>query len=264
MTKSIGPAGKWRLAMSGVCLTLAFAATEASARTLAEVKALGVISVCLNPDALPYSSNKPDTPGFQLELAREIAKGLGLALNVDWIFPRRRANVVNCDMLLDSVNNAKIQEGRVLLSRPYQTSGVALGLSKGATPITDYHQLQPGQKVGVMVSSVASVVLGKAGKSISPYSFQADMVEDLAKGELYAAAVSSATMSYYVREHPDLGLEVAYAFDGEPDLHWEVSVGLRKSDQTLVDAVNGVLDKLIADGTLTAIYQRYGVEHRVP
>ena len=41
-------------------------------------------------------------------------------------------------------------------------------------------------------------------------------------------------------------------------------MGLRKSDQALVDAVNGVLDKLIADGTLTAIYQRYGVEHRVP
>ena len=71
-------------------------------------------------------------------------------------------------------------------------------------------------------------------------------------------------MSYYIRQHPDSGLRLAYAFDGEPGLRWEVSVGLRKSDQALVDAVNGVLDKLIADGTLTAIYQRYGVEHRVP
>jgi polar amino acid transport system substrate-binding protein len=248
----------------GACLALALAATAASARTLAEVKALGAISVCLNPDALPYSSDKPDTPGFQLELAREIAKGLGLTLNVDWILPRRRANIVNCDMLLDSVANPQIQQGRVLLSRPYQTSGVALGLSRGAAPITDYHQLQPGQKVGVMVGSVASVVLGKAGKSISPYSFQNDIVEDLARGELYAAAVSSASMSYYLRQHPDSGMTLAYAFDGEPDLHWAVSVGLRKSDQALVEAVNEVLDKLIADGTLTAIYQRYGVEHRVP
>jgi ABC-type amino acid transport substrate-binding protein len=71
-------------------------------------------------------------------------------------------------------------------------------------------------------------------------------------------------MSYYIGQHPESGLKLAYAFDGEPDLHWEVSVGLRKSDHALVDAVNGVLDKLIADGTLTAIYQRYGVEHRVP
>ena len=71
-------------------------------------------------------------------------------------------------------------------------------------------------------------------------------------------------MSYYIRQHPDSGLRLAYAFDGEPGLDWEVSVGLRKSDQALVDAVNSVLDQLIADGTLTAIYQRYGVEHRVP
>ena len=52
--------------------------------------------------------------------------------------------------------------------------------------------------------------------------------------------------------------------DGEPDLHWQVSVGLRKSDQAMVDAVNGVLDQLIAEGKLTAVYQTYGVEHRVP
>jgi ABC-type amino acid transport substrate-binding protein len=71
-------------------------------------------------------------------------------------------------------------------------------------------------------------------------------------------------MSYYIQQHPDSGLRLAYAFDSEPDLRWQVAVGLRKSDQALVDAVNAILDRLIADGTLTRIYQRYGVEHRVP
>jgi polar amino acid transport system substrate-binding protein len=251
-------------ALCGLFTVLALIGMPAHARTLAEVKALGAISVCVNPDALPYSSNKPETPGFQLELAREIAGGLGLSLSVEWILPRRRANVVNCDMLLDSVNNPAMHEGRLLLSRPYQISGVALGLSRGAAPIGDYRELLPGQKVGVMVSSVASVVLGKAGKTTSPYAFQADLIADLEKGDLYAIAVSAASMSYYIRQHPDSGLQLAYAFDSEPDLRWEVSVGLRKSDRALVDAVNGVLDRVIADGTLTAIYQRYGVEHRVP
>jgi len=263
MSPSIHAALGRLLLICSACAVLA-AAAPLHARTLAEVKALGAISVCLNPDALPHSSDKPQTPGFQLELAREIANGLGVALNVEWILPRRRANVVNCDMLIDSVNNPEIQEGRLLLSRPYQTSGVALGLSKGAAPVSNYNELQPGQKVGVMVSSVASVVLGKAGKTTSPYAFQTEMIEDLEKGELYAIAVSSATMSYYIRQHPDSGLTLAYAFDGEPGLSWEVSVGLRKSDRALVDAVNAVLDRIIADGTLTAIYRRYGVQHRVP
>jgi ABC-type amino acid transport substrate-binding protein len=39
---------------------------------------------------------------------------------------------------------------------------------------------------------------------------------------------------------------------------------LRKSDQALVNAVNEVLDRMLADGSLTRIYARYGVEHRPP
>ncbi len=252
------------LAICGTCSALTLVGGAAQARTLSEVTSLGAISVCLNPNALPFSSNKPETPGFQLELAREIASGLDLSLNVDWILPRRRAKVVNCDMLVGSVNDPKMSEGRLFLSHPYQTSGVALGMSRNAAPISDYRELQPGQKVGVRVNSVASVVLGRAGKTISPRAFQADLIEELENGQLYAIAVSSASMSYYILQHPESGLTLANAFDNEPDLHWEMSVGLRKSDQALVDAVNIIVDRLLTDGTISRIYQRYGVEHRIP
>ena len=239
-------------------------ADEAAARTLAEVKSLGAISMCANRDALPYASNKPETPGFQIEIGRAIADGLGVPLNIEWILPRRRANVVNCDMMLDSINDTKVHEGRLLLSRPYQKSGLALGLGRDAEAISDFKELKKDQKIGAMVSSVANMVLLKAGKTTSPYAFQSDLVEDLAKGELYGAAVSMATMSYYILQHPASGLRLVNAFDSEPQLTWEVSVGLRKSDQALLDAVNEVLDRMLADGSLTRIYAKYGVEHRRP
>lgn len=252
-------------AIACVCAALLLPLTEdASARTLAEVKSLGAISMCANRDALPYASNNPDTPGFQIEIGRAIAEGLGVPLNIEWILPRRRANVVNCDMLLDNINDPEVNEGRMRLSRPYQKSGLALGLRQDAEEISDFRQLKKGQKVGVMVSSYAAMVLNKAGKTTSPYAFQSDMVEDLQKGELYGAAVSVATISYYMQQHPDSGLRLVNAFDGEPQLTWEVAVGLRKSDAALVGAVNEILDKLIADGTLTRIYAKYGIAHRVP
>ena len=252
-------------AMACACAALLLPAAEhASARTLAEVKSLGAISMCANRDALPYASNKPETPGFQIEIGHAIAESLGVALNIEWIFPRRRANVVNCDMLLDNINDPEVNEGRMRLSRAYQKSGLALGLRQDAEAISNFNELKKGQKIGVMVSSYAGMVLGKAGKSISPYAFQTDMVEDLLKGELYGAAVSAATMSYYILQHPESGLRLVNAFDGVPQLTWEVAVGLRKSDAALVDAVNEILEKLIADGTLTRIYAKYGVEHRLP
>jgi polar amino acid transport system substrate-binding protein len=242
----------------------ALAPATAKARTLEEIKSLGIISMCANGDALPYSSKDPDKPGFQIEIGRALAEGLGVSLNVDWILPRRRANVVNCDLMFDAVNDPQIHEGRLLLSRPYQKSGLALGLRSDAEPITDFKELKKGQKIGIMVGSMASMVLNKAGKSTSPYAFQSDMIEDLQKGELYGAAVSSATMSYYVLQHPESGLRLVNAFDSDPRLTWEVAIGLRKSDAALVDAINTVLDKLIADGTLTRIYAKYGVQHRLP
>jgi polar amino acid transport system substrate-binding protein len=252
-------------AMACVCAALLLpVADNASARTLAEVKSLGTISMCANRDALPYASNKPETPGFQIEIGRAIAEGLGVPLSIEWIFPRRRANVVNCDMLLDNINDPEVNEGRMRLSRPYQKSGLALGLRRDAEEISDFTELKKGQKIGVMVGSYAAMVLGKAGKSISPYAFQTDMVEDLQKGELYGATVSTATMSYYMFQHPDSALRLVNAFDNVPQLTWEVAVGLRKSDAALVDAVNEILGKLIADGTLTRIYAKYGVEHRLP
>lgn len=255
-------ASTW-VALCGAMLAF-FAGNSASARTLAEVRAVGAISMCASPETLPYASDKPGDPGFQIELGRAIAAGLGVPLSIEWTVPRRRARIVNCDMQLDAVNSVEMQEGRALLSRPYQKSGVALALGRDSAPIADYKDLQKGQKIGVMVNSVASVVLGKNGATISPYAFQDDMIEELAKGEIYGAAVSIASLSYYIKTHPESGIKLAYAFDSAPELGWEVAIGLRKSDQALVDEVNRVLDQLIADGTLNRIYAKYGVEHRQP
>jgi polar amino acid transport system substrate-binding protein len=245
-------------------LLCGFAGTGFS-RTLEQVRALGAISMCANPEALPYSSNQPDSlPGVQVEIGQAIAAGLGLSLNIDWIVPRRRAKVVNCDMLFDRVNDSAVYEGRLLLSRPYHRSGIALALGPDAEPLADYTDLKKGQKIGVMISSMASVVLGKAGKSTSPYAFESDMLEDLLKGELYGIATSSTAISYYIASNPDKGLQIAYAFDSVPSLTWQVSVGLRNSDQLLLGEINAVLDTLLADGTVSRIYRKYGIDHRQP
>jgi polar amino acid transport system substrate-binding protein len=243
---------------------VAMLSSGASARTLAEVKYKGAISLCANPDALPFASEKADPPGFQIEIARAIAAGLGVSLELQWILPRYRANLVNCDILMDSIDDPAIYEGKLLLSRPYQRTGVALGVGPRATAVAGFGDVSKGQKVGVMVNSVAQVVLGKKGLSQSPYAFEQDMLDDLATGELYGAAASPATIAYYIRQHPQAGMRLVHAYDGEPQLAWKVSVGVRKSDQALVDAINQVLDRMLADGTITAIYAHYGVEHRAP
>ena len=236
-----------------------------TARTLEQIKELGSILLCASPEALPYASNKADKPGFQIEVAREIANDLGVKLNIEWIVPRRRANVVNCDLQLDVPSDVEKQKkGKHRQTRAYHKSGVVLGLSATATPIARYTELQPGQRVGVMIGSVASEVLGKAGVSIVPYAFQSDMVDDLSKGDLYGGAVSGASLSYYALEHPESGIKRTQAFDEASGLVWPVAAGLRNADDAIVEAVNQIIERMLADGTIKRIYGAYGVTHQRP
>ena len=55
----------------------------ATARTLEQIKELGNILLCASPEALPYASDKSDKPGFQIEVAREIANDLGVKLSIE-------------------------------------------------------------------------------------------------------------------------------------------------------------------------------------
>jgi polar amino acid transport system substrate-binding protein len=234
------------------------------ARTLAEIQSRGVISMCANPDALPHASNKPDTPGFQIEIGRALAAALGVQLQVEWIIPRVRAGLVDCDMLLDTIVDPATQRGPVKLSQAYQKSGVALALRAGNDSVQRFADVAPGKRVGVMINSLASKLLNQSGLYTVPYAFEGDMVADLAKGEIDACAVSPATIAYYLHAHSGSGLRYVHAYDGEPELRWDLAVGLRRSDDALIDAVNGVLTRFASDGSLARIYATYGVEYRKP
>ena len=252
-----------RCVVAFIGVLVALAAAPSLARTLAEVQARGEISMCANPDALPHASNRADVPGFQVEMGRALAAALGVRLEVDWIIPRMRASLVDCDMLFDTIVDPAVMRGPVKLSAPYQKSGVALAVRDGNDGLRGFQDLG-GRRVGVMVSSVASKLLNQRGAHTVPYAFESDMVDDLAKGELEACAVSPASIAYYIRSHPDARLRYVHAYDDEPELRWNLAVALRRSDDALVEAVDRALERLARDGSMARIYGSYGVEYRKP
>ena len=241
-----------------------FAAAPVQARTLAEIRERGVPSMCANPDALPHASAKADKPGFQVEIGRAVAAALNVQLHVDWIIPRMRAGLVDCDMLLDTIVDPAAQRGPVRLTQPYQKSGVALALRPGNESVVRFDDVAPGKRVGVMINSLASKLLNQRGLYTVPYAFEGDMVADLAKGDIDACAVSPASIAYYIRAHEGSGLRYVHAYDDEPDLRWSLAIALRRSDAPLVDAVNEVLVRFAGDGTLARIYAGYGIDWRQP
>lgn len=234
------------------------------ARPLAEVQTTKQLSLCANPNALPYAAEHGDLPGFQIEIARALAQRMGLQLQVLWIVPRYRAAAVDCDMLMDTILSPGVEQRGLRPSVPYQVGGVGLVFAPGEAPVPDYKSLRAGMRVGVMMNSLASLVVSRTGAAMVPFGFEDDMMEAVAHGEVAAGAVSPATAGYYNLRHPTQPLAVVRAQDHEPELRWSVAVGLRRADDALVDAVDAALKTLLDDGTIGSIYARYGVEHRRP
>lgn len=240
------------------------ACAAADARPLDEIRARGEISVCANPNALPYASDKPDTPGFQIEIARALAQQLGYKLRVEWIVPRYRASAVDCDMLMDSIVRPDLQTPALKLSVPYQTSGVALAFAPGKATVPTYSALPAGMRVGVMMSSVASLIVSKTPATMVPFGFEDDMVAAIASGEIDVGAISPASAGYHNLKNPGKAVTVVHAEDAEPDLRWQVAIGLRRADDALLGAVNAALTTLMREGTIGAIYKKYAVDYRRP
>jgi polar amino acid transport system substrate-binding protein len=251
--------------MVAVFLASAAPPDVARARPLDSIRSRGILTVCANPNALPFSSKTGDRRGFELELGEALASQLGVKLDVGWVVFPFQLGRVDCDVVLDAiVDQASAQERHVRLSKPYQVSGVAIALRPGFSGVTDFADLKKGQRVGAMVGSLASVTLGQKGLPTIPFTFEDEMIEAVGKGELDAALATPASIGYYNLLHRDAPVTLVRAYENQPEFRWEIAVGMRKSDDALVAAINEAIDRLLADGTVNRIYASYGVEPNSP
>jgi polar amino acid transport system substrate-binding protein len=247
----------------GSCALLG-SSVPAHSRQLEEVMDRNALSICANPDALPYAKRKGDVNGFQVDIGRALAKRLGVDFEAKWIIPSYKARLVDCDLKMDFIVQGLQADSKVKLSRPYAKGGVALAVARGNDEVVDFVKVVPGKKIGVMLNSTASVILQKRGWSTAPYAFEQDMLEDLEKGDIAGAAISVNSIQYYIHNNPGTSLRFLHAYEGEADIEWSIAVGVRRGDDQMVAAINAALEQLMTDGTIAAIYGKYGIEYRKP
>jgi len=241
-----------------------FGVANATARSLEAIRQRGALTLCAHPNALPFASKSDVDPGFQVEIARELAKRLGVSLEQHWVINSFQYRRADCDLILDAIaDRAALAEVGLRMSRPYHRSGVALavGPRSDAASLAD---LRSGQRVGVQVGSIASMILGKRGVATSPFAFEDDIMDALAKGEIAAAAVTPAAIGWFNKTHPDGRVRRIDAFADDPNLNWNVAVGMISPDEKLTKDIDDALEALLADGTLERIYARYEVELQRP
>lgn len=253
-----------RVAITASLLALSCWAAGVHARPWSEIAATGSVSICASADSLPYAADKADMPGFQIEIARALATRLGVSLHVDWIASRRRAGVVDCDLMLDTIVDPEANPRSLRLSNPYHVSGVALAFAPGRQPVKAYDELAQGVRVGVMMNSLASRVVSRTNAAMVPFAFEEDLVSAVASGDVYAGALSIATIGYHNVRNPEHAIAMVQADEASNELRWSVAVGMRRADDELAGRVNAALALLLDDGSIAMVYRRYGVAHQRP
>jgi len=243
------------------------AITGTAARSLEDIRRRGVIELCAHPNALPFSRRSGPVQGIQLDLAARIAEALGVELSVAWVVTRDQIVRADCDLVMDTIADPEAlasSEPPLRVSRPYFRSGVILAVPPEHAGAESLADLPADLRIGVLVGSIAHMRLEKAGLSVVPFGFEDEMMEAVASGEIDAAAITPISFGWFQLRHPDLPLVPLDVFAGDPDLSWNLAVGMRRSDRLLRQAVDGILDRLIESGELQRIYAVYGVAWRDP
>ena len=254
----------WLRLLVTLFIGAAFDSAPVMARSLDQIRESGSLVLCAHPNSLPFASKTAATPGFQVELARALAAQLGVSLGQEWIVTPSQVFRSSCDIVLDVIGDQDAQsESGLQVSKPYYRGGVGLAVPRGSQ-VHGFADLDEHTKVGVQVGSTVAMLLNQRHIPISTFGFEDDMMEALAANEIDAAAVTATVAGYFNATHPNQAVTVLPPDDTTANMAWNLAVGLRRPDAKLREAIDAALDRLRNDGTISAIYARYGVSIRPP
>jgi polar amino acid transport system substrate-binding protein len=250
------------------------AGRPASVNTWKRIQDRGVMTVSMDPANLPYSSAKEERPGFDVELARALAKEMGVKLRIDWLdIHRTTAMAKLLDRESDVALGAAIDDnafedddelaGRVIYSRPYYGTGYFLVTRKDEPAVKSLIELkgEKSRRLATEAGSVADYRLRQRGYLRTLYRNQLAVLKAL-NDKTIDYAYLWANVGWTLHTSPDfaLGLMPGYV----PEDHWNIAVAMRQGDDELKRHVDMALGKLIRGGAVPRLLGRYHVPYFTP
>jgi quinoprotein dehydrogenase-associated probable ABC transporter substrate-binding protein len=244
-------------ALAVLALTALMMGADASAATEREVRTAHYLTVCGDPNNLPYSNDRME--GFENKIAELIASELGRPLHYRWWpqtvgFVRNTLRARLCDLAMGiSSANDLVQN-----TNPYYRSVyVMVYRSDAGLRIRDLKDpVVKGLRIGVVAGTPPASLLSDYGllSQIRSYERTVDTrlyaparqaVEDVAKGDLDLALIWGPIAGYVAKQQgvPLTLTPMPAQLDGVP-LAFNVSMGIRPHETVWKHELNAVLDRL--------------------
>ena len=226
---------------------------------LARIQSRGSITVAMEGTWAPwtYHNEADELVGYDVEIAQKIAEKLGVSVNFvegEWDGLLAGLDDGRYDIMVNGVGIAPDREEKYNFSTPYAYNRTAV-LVRG-----DYDEIQSmedlnGKRTANTISSTYAAIAEQYGATVTGVDDLNQTIELLLSDRIDATLNAEVVFADYQKAHPEADIKIAaYTDDVE-----RVAIPVRKGDDstTLLQAINDALAEMAADGTLTALSEKY-------
>lgn len=228
-------------------------------QSLEKVKSAGELVLGLDDSFPPMGFRNKDNEivGFDIDLASEVAKRLGLKLRtqpISWDAKEQELNTGKIDCIWNGMSVDSARAAAMNLSSPYLENRMIFTVKDSS--LASLAALS-GKKIAVQNGSTAQKLLeaseaGKAASQIFPFDDNQTALMDLDKGGVDAVFLDEIVARYWIASN---GKSFVVLEEGLSDEVY--AIGFRKKDQKLRDAVDSTLAAMKADGKFAEISAKW-------
>lgn len=246
----------WRR-LGALLLLAALFSSNANAVSLEQLKKRGVLTVCANPDSMPFADGFSASPtGLQIDLARALGRELAIDINFSWVEMRYQAAYTGCDAFM-GVGIFPDDDSPLKKSEPVLWVEW-LAVSKTDRSIEKLEDLDH-LRVALQSGSMPHVALLHRPVELSVSRTRDSAVLDaISSGAVDVGFVTNIGLGWYVKQHPGTQFARRSASFIEKENGYNMGIGFRQSDAAMVIEANRILEKLRKSGELAEIFAKYG------
>ena len=230
--------------------------TDEAAGEVTTVNA-GKLTMSTNAAFPPYemTTDSGDFEGIDIDVAAAIAEKLGLELQVDDMDFDAALTAVQqgkCDFVLAGLTYTDERAQLMTFSDSY-AQGVQAIIVKEDSAIASPDDLANAGMIGTQRGTTGYIYCTDdfGEDSVVAYDDGLTAVQALNNGQVDAVVIDNAPAKEFVAANPGLKiLDTAYAQE-------DYAIGVAKGNTELLNAINGALEELQADGTLQSIVDKY-------
>ena len=204
-----------------------------------------------------YIDDKQQLVGYDVEVAAEIAKRLGVEIEYSssnsWDGIVASLDSGRVDAIFNGVNIA----GRVDkygMTIPYMQNQLVLTVAADNEDIKSFEDLK-GKTTANSLASTYMELAESYGATVQGIDTLEETIQLLTAGRIDATLNADVSFYDYLNVHPDADFKIVAQTEDAS----HVAIPLRKGDNsaTLLEAVNNAIDELRADGTLKELSEKY-------